>query len=136
MFHSSFSSFSLFINVIKIKQGCNVKMFYSLFLFFFYRMFLSIPASLFNIFLFSCFSVSGLYPSGFDYMAPPPPYPGPPQNWNPPPQTWPSAPAPPPGLFFLIYFPHSICLFSLFLPLSSLCMSVSLHMSNVISSLR
>ncbi|XP_029945615.1 postacrosomal sheath WW domain-binding protein [Salarias fasciatus] len=41
-------------------------------------------------------AAAGMYPSGFDYMAPPPPYPGPPQNWPAPPQNW-TAPPPPPG---------------------------------------
>nr|XP_057906294.1 postacrosomal sheath WW domain-binding protein [Doryrhamphus excisus] len=39
-------------------------------------------------------AATGMYPLGYDYMAPPPPYPGPPQNWAPPPQNW-TAPAPP-----------------------------------------
>uniref|UniRef100_A0A3Q2X664 WBP2 N-terminal like n=2 Tax=Haplochromini TaxID=319058 RepID=A0A3Q2X664_HAPBU len=37
--------------------------------------------------------VPGMYPSGFDYMAPPPPYPGPPQNWAAPSQNWTAAEA-------------------------------------------
>lgn len=41
----------------------------------------------------------GMYPTGFDYMAPPPPYPGPPQNWAAPPQNW-TATAPPSGYSF------------------------------------
>nr|XP_020480597.1 postacrosomal sheath WW domain-binding protein [Monopterus albus] len=40
---------------------------------------------------------AGMYPSGFDYMAPPPPYPGPPQPWTAPPQNWTAPPPPPPG---------------------------------------
>uniref|UniRef100_A0A3Q2P052 WBP2 N-terminal like n=1 Tax=Fundulus heteroclitus TaxID=8078 RepID=A0A3Q2P052_FUNHE len=43
-------------------------------------------------------AAAGMYPAGFDYMAPPPPYPGPPPNWTPPPQNW-TAPPPPAGLF-------------------------------------
>lgn len=66
-----------------------------------------------------CFSVPGMYPSGFDYMAPPPPYPGPPQNWTPPPQNWASAP-PPPGLFSIFIF-LTFCFFS---PFSFLFLSV------------
>lgn len=47
-----------------------------------------------------------MYPSGFDYMAPPPPYPGPPQNWTAPPQNWTAAAAAPPGMFLsLLLFP-------------------------------
>ncbi|CAI5674517.1 unnamed protein product [Oreochromis niloticus] len=43
-------------------------------------------------------AAAGMYPSGFDYMAPPPPYPGPPQNWAAPPQNWTAPPPqPPPG---------------------------------------
>ncbi|XP_004071855.1 postacrosomal sheath WW domain-binding protein [Oryzias latipes] len=38
-------------------------------------------------------AAGGMYPAGFDYMAPPPPYPGPPPNWTPPGQDW---AAPPP----------------------------------------
>uniref|UniRef100_A0A3Q0TCB9 WBP2 N-terminal like n=1 Tax=Amphilophus citrinellus TaxID=61819 RepID=A0A3Q0TCB9_AMPCI len=38
-------------------------------------------------------AAAGMYPSGFDYMAPPPPYPGPPQNWAAPPQNWTAAEA-------------------------------------------
>ncbi|XP_077475939.1 postacrosomal sheath WW domain-binding protein [Stigmatopora argus] len=37
-------------------------------------------------------AATGMYPAGFDYMAPPP-YPGPPQNWTAPTQNW-TAPAP------------------------------------------
>ncbi|AWP18549.1 putative WW domain-binding protein 2-like isoform 3 [Scophthalmus maximus] len=37
---------------------------------------------------------AGMYPSGLDYMAPPPPYPGPPQNWTAPPQNWTTPPQP------------------------------------------
>lgn len=33
----------------------------------------------------------GVFPSGYDYMAPPP-YPGPPQNWNPATQNWTAQP--------------------------------------------
>ncbi|KAK5885399.1 hypothetical protein CesoFtcFv8_019108 [Champsocephalus esox] len=41
---------------------------------------------------------TGMYPAGFDYMAPPPPYPGPPQNWAAaPPQNWAAAPQAPQG---------------------------------------
>uniref|UniRef100_A0A3Q3LJM2 WBP2 N-terminal like n=1 Tax=Mastacembelus armatus TaxID=205130 RepID=A0A3Q3LJM2_9TELE len=45
---------------------------------------------------FSFYSIlfdPGMYPSGFDYMAPPPPYPGPPMNWTAPPQNWTAAEA-------------------------------------------
>ncbi|XP_053299695.1 postacrosomal sheath WW domain-binding protein [Pleuronectes platessa] len=42
-------------------------------------------------------AAAGMYPSGFDYMAPPPPYPGPPQNWTAPPQNWTAAPQAAPG---------------------------------------
>lgn len=43
-------------------------------------------------------AAAGMYPSGFDYMAPPPPYPGPPQNWAAPSQNWTAPPPqPPPG---------------------------------------
>lgn len=44
-----------------------------------------------------------MYPAGFDYMAPPPPYPGPPQNWAAPPQNW-TATAPPSGNFSVLFF--------------------------------
>ena len=66
----------------------------------------------------------GMYPAGFDYMAPPPPYPGPPQNWAAPPQNW-TATAPPLGDSFQ---------FSVLLHMSVfwLLMSVSLHLSDVI----
>lgn len=71
---------------------------------------------------FSVGLLTGMYPSGFDYMAPPPPYPGPPQNWAAQPQNWTAAaPPPPPGLFLspsLFIFP--------------LCASVSLHPSDLI----
>ncbi|GLD74449.1 postacrosomal sheath WW domain-binding protein [Lates japonicus] len=42
-------------------------------------------------------AAAGMYPSGFDYMAPPPSYSGPPQNWTAPPQNWTAPPPPPPG---------------------------------------
>ncbi|KAG7505525.1 hypothetical protein JOB18_033686 [Solea senegalensis] len=43
-------------------------------------------------------AAAGMYPSSYNYMAPPPPYPGPPQNWTAPPQNWTAAaPPPPPG---------------------------------------
>lgn len=104
---------------------------------------LCIFVSLYLTFTFPCthlFSVPGMYPSGFDYMAPPPPYPGPPQNWTPPPQNWASAPAPP-GLFSIFIF-LTFCLFFQQHPpfLSSLslalCTPVSLHMSDPITSSR
>lgn len=59
--------------------------------------------------------VPGMYPSGFDYMAPPPPYPGPPQNWAAPSQNWTAPPPqPPPGLFLSLSFFHSLPIFYLF----------------------
>lgn len=67
--------------------------------------------------------VPGMYPSGFDYMAPPPPYPGPPQNWAAPSQNWTAPPPqPPPGLFLSLSFFHSLPIF-----FSS---SVPLHLSD------
>nr|XP_015800780.2 postacrosomal sheath WW domain-binding protein [Nothobranchius furzeri] len=43
-------------------------------------------------------AAAGMYPSGLDYMAPPPPYPGPPQTWAPPTQDWAASTPPiPPG---------------------------------------
>ncbi|KAM9780615.1 postacrosomal sheath WW domain-binding protein [Neosynchiropus ocellatus] len=42
-------------------------------------------------------TTAAAYPPAFDYMAPPPPYPGPPQNWASPPQNWTAAAAPPAG---------------------------------------
>lgn len=57
--------------------------------------------------------VPGMYPSGFDYMAPPPPYPGPPQNWAAPSQNWTAPPPqPPPGLFLslpIFFFFFFLC---------------------------
>lgn len=76
----------------------------------------------FLFFIFLSFYVPGMYPSGFDYMAPPPPYPGPPQNWTAPPQNWTATPTPPPGLILS----RSVFIFFL------LCMSVSLHPSDLI----
>lgn len=60
----------------------------------------------FFFFLRLLFCALGMYPTGFDYMAPPPPYPGPPQNWAPPPQNW-TATAPPSGKSFQFFFPRT-----------------------------
>lgn len=65
-----------------------------------------------------------MYPSGFDYMAPPPPYPGPPQNWAAPPQNWTAPPPqPPPGLFLSLSLFHA-------LPIFFFSSSVPLHLSD------
>lgn len=42
-------------------------------------------------------AAAGMYPAGFDYMAPPPPYPGPPKNWAAPSQNGMAAAPAPPG---------------------------------------
>lgn len=65
--------------------------------------------------ILSAICVPGMYPSGFDYMAPPPPYPGPPQNWAAPPQNWTAPPPqPPPGLFLSLSLFHSLPIFFFF----------------------
>lgn len=72
------------------------------------------------------FCVLGMYPSGFDYMAPPPPYPGPPQNWTAPPQNWTAPPPPPPGLFLSssLFF-LSVCLCHCTRQIWSVCLKVN-----------
>lgn len=47
-----------------------------------------------------------MYPAGFDYMAPPPPYPGPPKSWAAPSQNGMAAAPAPPGRF-LPHFPSA-----------------------------
>lgn len=64
-----------------------------------------------------------MYPAGFDYMAPPPPYPGPPKNWAAPSQNGMAAAPAPPGRF-LPHFPSA--------PLPPLRPSASVHPSHPI----
>lgn len=75
--------------------------------------------------------VSGMYPAGFDYMAPPPPYPGPPQNWAAaPPQNWAAAPQAPQGLLpsppvFISECMISVCLCHCTRQIGSVCLKVN-----------
>lgn len=67
---------------------------------------------------FFSFCLLGMYPAGFNYMAPPPPYPGPPQNWAAPPQNGIATAPAPPGLFP----PHFLSI-SLYFPSLYVCVS-------------